>query len=217
MISKPARVIVDSRERNVELIEAMKASGIEMEFKTIHVGDYVVSDRVCIERKTVYDFESSILNGRLFDQIKRLKENYAMPILILEGDPDYFRLKNNIINGAIASLFIDYGIEVICTYEPQNTADIIASIARHEQNEEIREPTLKGGARAYTHEDFQEYVIGNLPGIGPKLAKALLKHFRSVRNIANANVEDLMGVYKIGKKKAELIHNTLNKSYDSED
>jgi ERCC4-type nuclease len=216
MKGKNARVIVDNRERNAELIEAIVANGVEVEFKTVHVGDYVISDRVCIERKTIYDFESSIINGRLFDQIKRLREHYEFPILVLEGDYDYFRLKNNIINGAIAALYIDYSIYIIHTYDVQNTADIIASIARHEQYKEAREPTLKGGARAYTSEQFQEYIIGNLPGVGPKLARALLKHFKSIRNIANADEKELLKVEKIGKKKAMLIHDTLNRHYNAD-
>lgn len=216
MAKKTAKIIIDNRERNEELIESIRAHGIDIEIKSVHVGDYVISDRVCIERKTISDFESSIINGRLFDQIKRLKEHYELPILILEGDSDYFRLKNNVINGAIAALFIDYGVEVIYTYDEQNTAAIIASMAKHEQNSEEREPTLKGGARAYTREQFQEYVIGNLPGIGPKLAKSLLSHFKSIKNIANASIDELVKVEKIGKKKAQLIHSTINESYEED-
>jgi ERCC4-type nuclease len=214
MSNNPIKIIIDNRERNVELINAIEANGIEFEFRTVHVGDYVISDRVCMERKTVSDFESSLINGRLFEQIKRLKENYEFPILLLEGNQEDFRLKNNVINGTIASLYIDHGIEVICTYNARNSADIIANIARHEQEKEQREPSLKGGARAHTNEQFQEFIIGNIPGIGPKLAKSLLKHFKNIRNIANAEIKELTEVDKIGKKKAENIHNTINKIYE---
>ncbi len=213
MAERQIRIIVDSRERNSELIEAMKAKGIELEFKTAHVGDYIISDRVCIERKTVPDFESSLINGRLFEQAKRLKENYEFPILILEGDPDYFRLSGNVINGTLAALYIDFGVMVLHTYDAKNTAEMIADIARHENDKGIREPSLKGGARARTIEEFQEFVIGNIPGIGPKLAKSLLRHFRSIRNITNADMGELMKIEKIGRKKAELIHRTLNDTY----
>lgn len=211
------KVIIDNRERNMELIGAIEANGLDIEFKTVHVGDYVISERVCIERKTISDFESSIINGRLFEQVRRLKEYYQFPIIVLEGDPEHFRLKSNVINGAIGSLYIDYGMEIICTYSPKNSGDIISSIARHEQKHDDRAPSLKGGARAYTHEQFQEFVIGNLPGVGPKLAKALLSHFKSIRGIANANQEELMKVEKIGEKKAEQIHRTLNRIYAIKD
>lgn len=206
-------VIVDRRERDSELVGALEAIGVVVEMKTLPVGDYVLSDRVCIERKTVQDFESSMMSGRLFDQIDRLKKSYAAPMLLLEGDRSTFRLKSRVINGAIASLYIDYGIAVIAAHGAPDAAEIIASMAAHEQADERRKPSLKGLARAHTHEQFQEYIIGNLPGVGPKLARALLHHFKNVRNISNASTEELMDVDKIGRKKAEAIHHTFNHEY----
>lgn len=213
-VSKP-RIIIDNRERNVELLNAIESKGLIMEFRTVHVGDYIISDRVCIERKTIADFESSLINGRLFEQVKGLKENYEFPILVLEGDAEYFRLRNNVINGAIAALYIDYGIMMLHTSDAKSTGEVIASIAKHEHDNNIREPSLKGGARAHTQEQFQEFIIGNIPSIGPKLARSLLKHFKSIRNIANAEKEDLTKVDGIGRKKADAIHRTLNGFYKS--
>lgn len=211
---KGVKIIMDSRERNGSLINVLESKGMCIEIKSVHVGDYIVSDRVCIERKTIADFESSIINGRLFDQVRRLKDNYEFPILILEGEAEYFRLKNNAINGAIASLYIDYGIEVLCTSNARNTAEIISRIAEHEQILHEREPSAKGGARAYTQNQFQQHIIANIPGIGSKLARALLRHFGSIKSIAGAAPEDLIKVEKIGKKKAELIYRTLNCAYE---
>lgn len=217
MAKSDAKVIIDSRERNMDLIGALEAVGIDIEFKTAQVGDYIISERICVERKTVSDFESSIMNGRLFDQVKRLRENYELPLLILEGDSEYFRLKSSIINGAIAAIYIDYGIGVLHTNDAKNTAEIIASIAKREQNGSDREPKLKGGARSYTREQFQEHIVGNIPGIGPKLSRALLGRFGSVRKIANASVDELMEVDKIGKKKAEGIYATLGMAYNPDE
>ncbi|MDE1871409.1 MAG: hypothetical protein KGI06_04190 [Candidatus Micrarchaeota archaeon] len=211
------KIIMDNRERNGTLLEALESAGIEIELRTLHVGDYVVSDRVCIERKTVSDFESSIMNGRLFEQIKRLKESYEMPMLVLEGDAEYFKLKSSVINGAIASLYIDYGIMVMHTQDAKDTALMLASMARHEQLDHERHPSLKGGARSFTESQFQERVIGNIPGIGPKLARSLLTHFRSIRGIANADESELMKVEKIGRKKAHLIRSTLNGRYENDE
>ncbi|MCL5430509.1 MAG: helix-hairpin-helix domain-containing protein [Candidatus Marsarchaeota archaeon] len=209
------KLIVDQRERNAELIKSLEYLGLEIEVKTVPIGDYLASDRVCIERKTVADFESSIMNGRLFDQLERLRNEYDFPILILEGDQDTFRLKHNIINGTIVAIYIDFGIPVLFSHAPANTAELIANIAKREQaGGNRREPSAKGGARAYTNRQFQEFIIGNLPGVGPKLAKALLKHFGSIKKISNAKIEDLMEVEKIGKKKAERIHGVVNSAYE---
>lgn len=213
---KEVKVIVDQRERGSGLMDNLKEKGIAVYMKTIPVGDYIISDRVGIERKTVSDFESSLISGRLFDQATRLRENYKLPIIIIEGDRSEFHLGKSIITGAIVALYIDYNTEVILSDDKTDTSNIIASIAKHEQAQNDIGPSLKGGKRAYTDSHFQEYMVGNLPGIGPKLAKSLLKHFKSVKNIANASVEELMKVEKIGKKKAKRIHETINNDYKEE-
>lgn len=208
------KIIVDQRERNLDLIGALEILGLAISMETMPVGDYAISDRICIERKTVSDFESSIINGRLFEQLEMLKQTYQFPILILEGDRNEFKLKRNVITGTIVSVYVDYGIPVIFSDGPENTAEIMAVMAKREQNGTKRIPSMKGSTRAYTNEQFQEYIVGNLPGIGKKLAKSLLVHFGSIKAIANADVKELTKVEKIGKKKAELIHKTLNHKYN---
>ncbi len=212
---KDFKVIVDSRERNTELLETLKSNGIVVESKMLNVGDFVLSDRVCVERKTVGDFESSIINGRLFDQIKRLKESYQFSMLIIEGDSSEFRLGSMVMNGTIAALYIDHGIVALSVRNAKETAEIMTSIARREQQESSREPSAKGGMRAFTPEQLQQRIVGNLPGVGPKIAKMLLEHFGSVKNVFNASKEELMKVDKIGKKKAEQIHSAMNSDYFS--
>lgn len=209
------KLIVDQRERNGELIDSLESSGFSIDVRSIPVGDYIISDRICVERKTVSDFESSIISGRLFDQLERMKGTYSLPILLLEGDHSEFRLGSNVINGTIISIYVDYGIPVMFSQGPEHTAEILTAIAKREQNGERRDPSLKGGARAYSDDQFQEFVIGNLPSIGPKLAKSLLKHFGSIKKIANASPRQLMKVEKIGEKKAGQIHRIMNQLYES--
>ena len=47
------------------------------------IGDYIVKDTV-VERKTVQDFISSMINHRLINQIEELKQ-YENKLLIIEG------------------------------------------------------------------------------------------------------------------------------------
>ena len=212
---KAPKVIVDSRERNTELLDTLKSNGVVVDSRMLHIGDFVLSDRVCVERKTVSDFESSIMNGRLFDQIKRLREQYQFPMLIIEGDSSDFRLGSMVMNGTIAALYVDHGIVALALRNAKETAEVMASIARREQCDTSREPSAKGGMRAYTTEQLQMRIIGNLPGVGPKIAKMLLEHFGSVRSISNASRDELMKVDKIGKRKAEQIYSAVNSDYGS--
>ncbi|MCL4390610.1 MAG: ERCC4 domain-containing protein [Candidatus Micrarchaeaceae archaeon] len=208
------KIIVDSRERNTELISALEDRGIEATIKTIAVGDYIISDRVGVERKTVSDFENSLMNGRMFEQLTRLKGAYERPILLIEGSREDFRLKQNVVLGAIISMYIDDNLQVLLSEGIDDTADMLFSLAKHEQSERTRMPSLKGGAHAYTDSEYQEYIVGNIPGVGPKLAKALLSHFGSISNIANSDIEDLLKIDKIGKVKAQRILDILNVDYE---
>ena len=209
-------MVVDKRERNQELLDALVARQLDIVLETLDTGDYIISDRVGIERKSVGDLEGSIINGRLFDQVDRLKESYEKAILIIEGDSGEFRLHSNVILGTVMSLYIDHGIQSIFSNDPEESAEIIYRLASHEQEGSKREPSVKGGRRARSTSDFQRMVIGNLPGIGPKLATALLRHFGSIRGIANAKPEELMEVEKIGDKKAIAIHSTLNLGFSDD-
>lgn len=207
------KIIVDNRERNTAINEYL-SSKATVEFRTLHVGDYVVSDRIAVERKTISDFQSSILNGRLFDQIKRIAEHYPRPMIIIEGDQKDFMLSRKVFVGAIVALYVDYNAAVVFSKDPNETAEIIVNMAEHEQDDEKREPSIKGGARAYSTSDFQRFMIGNMPGVGPKIAKSLLEYFGNVRNIANASKDELMKVEKIGAKKADAIRKVMDEKFD---
>lgn len=206
-------VIVDRRERNGELLSCLEREGVGITLETLPVGDYAISDRVCIERKTVQDFESSIMSGRMFDQLGRLRESYEAPIVLIEGNMGNARLSKRAINGAIAAIYVDYGIEVVFSGSATESAEMIAHIAAHEQEDTKRMPSMKGGLKAHSDGQFREYVIGNLPGVGPKTAKTLLQHFGTVRDIANADVNALMKIENIGRKKAESIERILKGQY----
>ncbi len=58
-----------------------------------------------------------------------------------------------------------------------------------------------------------DYNPDGIKGIGPKTAIKLLEEFGSMKNITNADPKHLSKVEGIGKKKAERIHDILNRTY----
>lgn len=208
-----AKVIIDNRERNLDIIGGLENNGIELVFAQNPVGDYILSDRICVERKTTSDLEGSIINTRLFDQLERLKASFEKPILIIEGSNFDFRLNGNVILGTILAVYLDYGIPVIWSGDAIETADILSSIAKREQQHKEREPRLVGIKKAYSEYGWQQLILSSVPGVGPKLARNMLGHFKSIKNIVNADVKELMNVEKIGRKKAERIFEILNSEY----
>ncbi|MDE1767897.1 MAG: hypothetical protein KGH64_01265 [Candidatus Micrarchaeota archaeon] len=207
------RIIVDNRERNFEILDALAGSGVNLSFAQLPVGDYVVSDRICVERKTVRDFESSIMDNRLFEQLERLKAGFEKPILILEGQESDHLLSENVITGTIVKLYADYNVQMIRARDPVGTAAILSKFADREQNGEKKEPRILGIKKAHTTYQWQILLLSSLPGIGPNLARKLLEHFRTLRGVMTADAKSLMEVDKIGRKKADEIYRVLNAEF----
>ena len=70
--------------------------------------------------------------------------------------------------------------------------------------------TLRHGYRPKKMITRQLHILQGLPNVGPLLAKRLLKHFGSVRNVMHADMKTLSTIDGIGKKKAEKICRVLD-------
>ncbi len=213
---KEVLIFVDTREANNGILEYFKQYDCDVQKKMLLYGDFVVSDRVSIERKLVNDFVQSITDKRLFKQLKAMKDNFERPVLIIEGEESlYGVLQPNIIRGALAAISVDMSIPIIWTRDIADTAGIIYWIARREQILEKREVVLRNKKVPKTIEEKQEYLISSLPDVSVVRAKALLKHFKSPMNVFNASEKELKEVKGIGKGIAEKIKKVLEKKYKS--
>ncbi|MEM0201279.1 MAG: ERCC4 domain-containing protein [Candidatus Micrarchaeaceae archaeon] len=207
-------IIVDNRERNYELLDQLSQYNIKLSFKQLPVGDYIISDRMCVERKTVNDFENSIIDSRIFDQAERLSKSFSKPILILEGNIDDAKLGRNVILGTILSLYREYNILIINSYSPEETSYLLSRFVEKEQNEQKREPKLSGIKKNRSELELQIMILSSIPGIGTKTARNMLSYFKNIKNIVDATPKELMKIEKIGKKKAEKINSLLNKPFN---
>ena len=51
------------------VIAELHELGVEVELKHLALADYIISDKIAVERKTVNDFVSSMLDKRLLKQL----------------------------------------------------------------------------------------------------------------------------------------------------
>ncbi len=208
-------IIVDHRESRSEVIRLLAGKKIKIEPKQLDVGDYVLSSRIGVERKTVNDYLTSLLEGKLFHQLRRLRDAYSRPFLILEGE-DIFTKRNinhNALLGSFVSVIVDFGIPILTTKTPQETADILSIIASREQKEGHKPVAVRGDKWIMPLAEQQQYIIEGLPHISAVLAQRLLQQFGSIRAIANATEEELCEVQGIGKNIASEIIRILNTEY----
>ncbi len=213
-------IFVDNREQASSVTKELFGKECKIIMKQLTVGDYILSKDVCVERKTVEDFLSSMIDGRLFNQLIDLRENYPKPMIILEGDiNELFTLRNihrNSIIGALTSIALDYQVPIINTKNSGETAEYLYVIAKREQISEGREISLRIGRKGLTLREKQQYIIEGLPLVGPTLAKNLLKEFGSIKKIVNADEKRLQKVENLGKKKAKEIRKVFDSQYEKE-
>ncbi len=208
---------VDDREKSNGVIKELVNLGAKLNLKRLDTADYILSKRCCAEYKTIPDFVDSIIDGRLLAQLKEMKKNFERPLLILEGIEDIYSQRNihpNAIRGMLATITISYGIPVIQTRTFKETASLLAIIAKREQEAEGHVFSPHTAKKPLSLSELQEYVVSALPGVGPLLAKPLLEKFGTIRSIVNASEEELMGVEKIGEKKAKEMQRVLTERYE---
>ena len=206
-------IFVDEKESRIALADILKELGAIVTVKTLPVGDFIISDRAVIERKTRSDFESSIIDGRLFKQAENMIDNFEKCIVVIEGESFEERVNRNALLGAISSLILDYGIQVFFTRDLEATAEMIFALAKREQLGKERVVRLKGNKKVHTMAQQQRMIVECLPSVGPKLAISLLRKFKTIENIAKASEQELREVEKIGKKKAKFIKKALSEEF----
>ena len=217
------KIVVDHREPNSIIKELSKSHNVEV--KRLIAGDIIIEGRdhegnhlqIGIERKTINDFLNSIIDKRILQQLIYLKENFTIPLLIIEGAENIYEIRNfhpNAIRGMLATIAIDYQIPIISTRNYRDTVAFINIIAKRLEKPKRLFSLLKK-RKPLTLKEQQELIIESFPGIGPNIAKNLLKKFGSVKRIVDASEESLKKVEKIGKKKAKEIKKIIESEYSS--
>ncbi|NCO42853.1 MAG: hypothetical protein GW892_29635 [Armatimonadetes bacterium] len=183
-----------------------------------NVDRYVLSKRVAVERRTGNSFVRGILEKTLFTSAVYLREHFEVPVLIVEGEVnyEYGGMNPQAVRGALSSLLLLYGVHVLATPNAEETAAVIAMVARQEQVG-LPEISLIPKRKAADLPDRQRRVIEMLPGSGMTLARTLLQHFGSVQRIVNATEDELLALRGIGPKTAREMTRVLTAEYDAVD
>ena len=227
------RIVADERERKCGIPALLREAGTALEVRTLPVGDYIVGPEAVVERKSVHDLVSSVFDGRLFDQCARLRDNFALPLIVVEGNPDEVEAvaENPLVfYGAVSRVAIDYRIPIAPTPSASHTARLLVALAA--RCAEARAAAAEGGAagaageagaappipagpyvkKIKKHDDTERQqlsALASLPGIGEKLAVRLLGRFGTPLAVFNAPLADLAKVDGLGPARARRIRSML--------
>lgn len=212
------KIIIDKHEKNSLVVSELIGVRMEIEFKMLPIADYIVGDTV-IERKTIDDFISSMLNKRLIRQLESLKQR-RNKMLIIEGinekqlynDHIISGLHPNAIRGMLLSIMLKSKIPILLTQDYKDTAKFLMLLAKRCEKGD-KDASLKVKRKATSISEQQQIILEGFPGVGPAIAKALLKKFKTIKAVINAPLQELEKTKKVGKR-ARIIKEIVEKKYN---
>jgi len=188
------KIIMDYREKNSLVYSELINLGIDVEVKELKVADYIVKD-VAIERKTISDFISSMISKRLTNQLDGMQQ-YKNRLLLIEGIDEHELYSHeipekgihpNAIRGFLLSIIFEHKTPIIFTKDAEDTAKFISVLAKREK----KEASLNVSKSNLNKKERMQFILEGFPGIGPKTAKKLLSHFKTLKEIFEASIEEL--------------------------
>lgn len=206
-------ILVDDREKNSNVAFYLKEFGASVNFDRIEVGDFLISSDTCIERKTSRDFASSIIDGRLFNQVKKMKECYRKVIVIIEGNNFNGRISENAYKGAIATLIVNYDVDVINVENEKECARMIYLLAKKEQEDFKKSVYIKKPKKPENISELQQFFLSSLPGVSSVISRRMMEKFGTIKNIVNAEEFEIKNIKGLKKKDAKRIYRIFNERW----
>lgn len=202
---------VDDREP-AEMVDRLRqVKNLDVRVTTLETGDYLVHEKLVIERKTAADLVASVIEDRkrIFNQVERLVGSGIRFVLLVEGD--IYRETNMqlpAVNGLLSYLSVIPGVSIIPTLSMTQSVYLMVTMIKHA----VQGLGYDLGLRGSGPKDpalAASFVLEGIPGVSATTALALHRHFGSIQSICQASVAELLKVPGIGKVRAEIIFNTL--------
>lgn len=212
----PVRVVADEREKASGVPEELSKLNVRVYFSKLPVADYVINPEIAVERKSVRDLVSSIYDSRIFYQAARISAAYMKPFLLVEGDSKEVEgLAKNLKSfyGAIANVTIAYGLRILYTANPRETAIAISGLLNQARAKPLARLPSEIPPKAKSVPQQQLYLVSAMPGVGRKLAERLLSKYGTPRRVMSLSAGELALTAGIGWKRAEKIKDLMDTKY----
>jgi DNA excision repair protein ERCC-4 len=212
-------VVVDTREKNMEIYEFLDRNKINVVSDALDVGDIMVfgSQTFLIERKTESDFVSSLLDGRLFKQMRNLAEtsdvNGYVPCLLFVGDKwkiwKFRNIKPIQVAGALNTIQFKFGIQIM-EEKTESAAGlrILNLVQMYDPEKKIDKvyPIRTISKKNLTNAEYVRGILEGFPTIGPTMAKRWQEEFMTLDKCLKAiNNGELIKLKGFGDKTLEAI------------
>jgi Fanconi anemia group M protein len=213
-------IIVDTREASAapKIVKGLIEHGANVQTQALEKGDYILSDQIAIERKTVNDFVYTLTRRYLFDQLFKLKDVYARPLVLIEGYMPivykFSKIRPTAVWGAMFAI-AKQGILIVHTSSQKETVDFLVTAAKQEQINEKRPLSVHAIKKTDTLADAQIFFLASLPNIGREKAISILNNYHTPMNALLCVENWKKEAYGLGPVITEKVKQVLNTPYNS--
>ncbi|XP_072127055.1 Fanconi anemia group M protein isoform X2 [Mobula birostris] len=215
----PLQILVDSREisSGPNLVSSLRIQhGIKAEICPLNGCDYIVSNRMVVERIFLLEFASSANRSKFINRIQHLQAMFERICVIVEkdrskpGDTSRIFQRTKYYDGLLSAL-TTAGIRILFSCGQEETAGLLAELAHVEErkNAAITVPLEVSGLR---QQILQFYL--SIPDVSYITALNLCHLFSSVKEAANSSVVEIATRAKVSHLRAEKIYRYLHYLFD---
>ncbi|RKO94222.1 restriction endonuclease type II-like protein, partial [Blyttiomyces helicus] len=215
---KTPTVIVDVREFRSSLPSALHAAHLTLTPATLEVGDYVITPRIAVERKSVPDLISSLKSGRLFTQMEAMLRHYPVPVLLVEFDQARAfgliapadlsaEIRGGDVGSRLVLLVLAFpGMRIMWSVSPRATAEMFSDL-----KEGAPEPAVDVAVGVGVEGDLDGNLnvtpcdmLRSLPGITSKNCRHVMSQVNSLRELAEMDLAGLQAL--LGQEGGRKLH-----------
>jgi DNA excision repair protein ERCC-4 len=191
--------------------------GMRLAPVTLVVGDFVLSNVHCIERKSISDLFGSFASGRLYSQTEAMSKYYKCPCLLIEFDPSKsFCLQNanelgveirtDSVCSKMALLTMHFPkLRILWSRSPHETLKIFRELKlNHEEvdveraveigKSESEEFLLQTDTKDVEEDEVNEIardMLLRLPGVNVQSARKIMQNCNSLAELSEMSRDDL--------------------------
>ena len=213
-------IAVDVREFRSALPSILHQGGMRLAPVTLTVGDFVLSNVHCVERKSISDLFGSFASGRLYSQTEAMSKYYKCPLLLIEFDPSKsfclqnsnelgMDIKNDSVCSKMAILTMHFPkLRILWSRSPHETLKLFKELkSKHEEvnveravdvgRSESVEALLKLDSNEDDEEEEDEVnevardMLLRLPGVNVHNARRIMRECDSLAELSKMNRDQL--------------------------
>ncbi|CAH6839404.1 Fanconi anemia group M protein [Phodopus roborovskii] len=213
-----ACILVDSREitSGLEVISSLRTvHGLQVEVCPLNGCDYIISNRMVVERKSQSEILNNGSKNKFIEQIQRLQSMFQRICVIVEKDRekagDISRMfRRTKCYDSLLTALVGAGIRILFSSGQEETADLLKELSLVEQRKNVGiHSAVLNPSKC---EALQFYL--SIPSISYITALNMCHWFSSVKKMANSSPEEISACAQVTHQKAEEIYRYIHYTFD---